>query len=474
MCITIYVLYILLLLLVDNLYIGGVAVDRLFIPKYLEKFYDEIEPVEFYRNIFPVGELEEAGKQEQGKYNAIAVELLPKESKYTAFNYIITDDLLKINDLLKSDNFIIISPISYIGKNRSANNARYIYALAIDVDGITEEHYLIDLIHQINIEHLPKPSYIVWSGTGIHLYYQFIQPLPCYKYITEQLAELKKALTKRIWNMYATSLSNKIQYESLFQGFRLVGGITKNGNRSRAFVMGDKVSVNYLNDFVENEYKVKSYEYKSKLTLDKAKELYPDWYERRIVNKENRGRWVANRAVYDWWKNRLKDEIKEGHRYYGIMVLSVYARKCNISFDELEKDAYNFIEYMESLTTSDDNHFTVDDVLSALEMYNDNYITFPIDSITTLTDIRIEKNKRNYRKQSVHLERARAVQNIDYPNGEWRYKGGRPKGSKQQDIIKQWRKSNPKGTIKECINDTGISKSTVYKHWREAVNDNNE
>ena len=235
-----------------------VFVDRLFIPEYLEKFYDEIEPIDFYRNLFPIGELEEAGKQEQGKYNAIAVELLPKDSKYKAFNYVITDDLKKMNDLFNSDNFIIISPISYIGRNRTADNARFIYAIAIDLDGITEEHYLIDLLHQINIEYLPKPSYIVWSGTGVHLYYQFVKPLPCYKHITEQLAELKKALTNKIWNMYTTSLSNKIQLESLFQGFRLVGGITKGKNKTRAFSIGDKVSIEYLNDFVEKEYKIRN------------------------------------------------------------------------------------------------------------------------------------------------------------------------------------------------------------------------
>ena len=442
--------------------------DRLFIPKYLERFYDDISPFDFYRNIFPTGELAEAGVKEQGKYNAIAVELLPKESKYKAFNYIITDDLLKINDLVESDNFIILSPISYIGKNRTANNARYIFAMAIDLDGIEEEHYLVDLFHQIKIEHLPEPTYIVWSGTGIHLYYQFEKPIPCYKHITDQLAELKRALTNKIWNMYITSLSNKVQYESLFQGFRLVGGRTKNGNRTRAFITGEKVSVDYLNSFVDKAHRLIEYEYKNDLTLIKAKELYPEWYEKRIINKEKRGRWVANRAVYEWWKNRLKAEIKEGHRYYGIMVLAVYAKKCNIPFDELQKDAYGMIEYMECMTTSEDNHFTSDDVLSALEMYNDNYTTFPIDSISTLTDIRIEKNRRNYRKQETHLKIARASKAILKEAGIIK-KEGRP--SKEKVVI-EWKKNNPEGNIKECIDELGIGKSTAYKYWNKAVIDN--
>ena len=50
---------------------------RKWIVDYLEKYFDEVGPKEFYRNIFPVGSLEKLGEQQQGKYNSIAVELLP-------------------------------------------------------------------------------------------------------------------------------------------------------------------------------------------------------------------------------------------------------------------------------------------------------------------------------------------------------------------------------------------------------------
>ena len=214
---------------------------------------------------------------------------------------------------------------------------------------------------------------------------------------------------------------------------------------------------------------VQSYAYKSKLTLKEAAAKYPEWYDKRIVNKQRRGTWVASKAVYDWWLNELKQKIVVGHRYYGVMVLAIYAKKCGLSREELEDDAFSLVDMLDRMTTEDENHFTREDVLSALEMYNDNYITFPIDSISKLTAIHIEKNKRNYRKQAAHLARARAVQSIDYPNGEWRYHGGRPKGSVQQDTIKEWRKAKPEGTIKQCIEETGISKSTVYKYWKESL-----
>ena len=51
--------------------------DRIFIKDYLDQYFDYLEPKEFYRSIFPKGELEAAGDQTTGKYNWIAVELLP-------------------------------------------------------------------------------------------------------------------------------------------------------------------------------------------------------------------------------------------------------------------------------------------------------------------------------------------------------------------------------------------------------------
>lgn len=437
--------------------------DKSFLCDYLHQYFDSIEPKEFYRNIFPVGELEEEGKQQQGKYNAIAVELLPQvEDRSNVKRFILNDSMKILDRLLESNNFIIVSPISYIGKSREANNARYIYSLAIDLDGLEREQNIIDLFFQIDNEVLPKPTYTVWSGTGLHLYYQFEQPIPCYKNIVKQLAKLKEGLTKKIWNKYITSLYQKPQLQSLFQGFRLVGGVTKGGSRTQAFITGDKVNIDYLNSFVTDEYTVKELTYKSKLTLKEAAAKYPQWHEKRIINKQPKGTWQNKIDLYNWWYNRLKNEITTGHRYYGIMVLAIYAKKCGVDKEKLEADAFGLLETMEELTTEENNHFKREDILAALEMYNDNYITFPIDSIATLTALQIEKNKRNGRKQVEHLGRIRALQAYDYPNGEWRNKEGQPT---KQNIIKQWRKDNPQGTKAECIKETGISKPTVYKWW---------
>lgn len=440
-----------------------------FINKYLEQYFDELKPLEFYRGIFQEGELETRGKQEKGKYHAIAVELLPKaaENKKNVRRYVVYDDLKEIEQLLESDNFIIISPISYVGLSRKSDNARYIYAMAIDLDGINQEQNIIDLFHQMHTEYfgkifLPTPTYVVSSGTGLHLYYQFEQPIPCFTNIVKQLQRLKKNLTKKIWNGYTTELSDNIQYESLFQGFRLGGGVTKQGGRTRIFEIGGKVSIEYLNDFVTDDRdKVTEYTYKSRLPLSMAKEKYPEWYEKRVVNKQPKGTWTTKKDLFYWWLDKLKTGATVGHRYYCIMCLAVYAKKSGIEQEELEEIAFSLVDKMEELTDKEDNHFTRADVLAALEMYNDSYIRFPIDSITKLTQIPIEKNKRNGRKQEVHLKMARMTKQFMKENDEVVIEG-RP--SKAYEVF-SWKYSNPNGTVKECVAETGLSKTTVYKYW---------
>lgn len=70
-----------------------------------------------------------------------------------------------------------------------------------------------------------------------------------------------------------------------------------------------------------------------------------------------------------------------------------------------------------------ENALTEEDIRSALEAYDKEYYNFTISDIEALTDVRIERNKRNGRSQKEHLKRARAVQEVDYPGGTWRKKG---------------------------------------------------
>ena len=108
-----------------------------------------------------------------------------------------------------------------------------------------------------------------------------------------------------------------------------------------------------------------------------------------------------------------------------------------------------------------ENALTEDDIRSALEAYDKEYYNFTISDIEALTDVRIERNKRNGRSQKEHLKRARAVQEVDYPGGTWRRKGAEEKKAQ----VYAWRQEHPEGRKADCHRDTGLDPKTIRKWW---------
>ena len=216
---------------------------------------------------------------------------------------------------------------------------------------------------------------------------------------------------------------------------------------------------------------------KGPLSLETAKKKYPDWYERRIIRGEPRGHWVVKRDLYDWWLRRIRTEIKVGHRFYGIMTLAIYAKKCGIDEDELRTDAYSLLDTYESKTESATNHFTEDDIICALEMYNEDYVTFPRADIEKISGIPVPPNKRNGRKQKAHIRYMNNIRSFKVEEGETT-NGGRPKGSTDKKprrscckIVQDYRNQHPGASPADCVIDTGLSQSTVYRWWKETAPD---
>ena len=445
--------------------------------------FDEVEPIDFYRELFPEGEFQKKGEFEKLKYNGIALEILSNDRTK---RYTITDELDVVQDLLHSSNFVIISPISYIGKTRSSRNARCFYALCIEIDNLRrikdKQEGLMNLIHQIENNYLPRPTFIICSGNGLHLYYQFEHPLFLFPKVIEQLQNYKRWLTRKIWNNGVTFSYKEpeVQYESLFQGFRMVGGVTKRlDERTICFRVGEKVRVDYMNSFLPQqplskkekdikEWKANfiptTYKYDSTYSLEEAKKLYPEWYERRVVRRQKSKTWTNKVDLYNWWLREIKAKGTEGHRYYCLMMLVIYALKCGVSEEQVRSDAESLLDHFESLTApGSSNHFTQGDVNDALKCYNNpDLITYPINSIINRTGIDIEKNKRNGRTRPEHLKGARALQEVYHPN--WR-EGNGPKEKKEQ--ILKWRLAHPDGNKYQCHKDTKISRTTIDKWWNE-------
>ena len=86
------------------------------------------------------------------------------KAKRLDYHYLV-DQLRELQDT----DFTIMSPISYFGLRRCGKNARYLYALVFDLDGVGMPQ-LRDTLHQMNKDILPQATFVVNSGTGLHLF----------------------------------------------------------------------------------------------------------------------------------------------------------------------------------------------------------------------------------------------------------------------------------------------------------------
>lgn len=488
--------------------------------QWLEENFPERSPREFYRDVFPAGELDAAGAFEKGKYTAIALCISKTEEKQKVktkkqadgsvlqipvvesdgspkmepkvYRYTMTDDLDLIDELTSRDDlFCLMSPISYAGKNRSAENARFLYGITIDVDGLLVGENgtpsgIRNCWSQIRrAGRIPRPTYIISSGTGLHFYYLLTRPVALFPSAVKPLQKLRHFLTFLLWHdaIVDEKHCDEVQYEGVFQGFRMPGTITKNNGRVRAFLTGEKVTIDYLNKFVEPKSQATDLSYKRDLSLEEAKKKYPEWYEERVVEckKGVLHPWAVNRRVYDWWKRQIYEKTRVGHRYYCMMILVIYAYKCGfydenknpnpVTREELERDAYDLMRYFETMTDSDDNHFTESDVLDALDAYDHGMLTFPRQSIAYKAGFLVEptvprRPKGKQLKQNDHLEAARAIRDIrqKIKGTKWTDGNGRPSA---EAAVAEWQQQHPEGKKIECHRETGLSRMTIDKWWRK-------
>ena len=451
-----------------------------------------VTPKEFYDDIFPDTDIERPGCPEDGKANPIIAyqtELIDVHGvrKVGMRNEILFSgkDGLAVAD---KNPFSLCGMCTYSGKRRTAHNAYKLYGFAFDLDGVGIAE-LQTLITGIQQKIFPCPQYIVNSGHGLHLYYLFEQPIPLYPGVREHMKLMKTGLTKVIWTnetstIKSTPTMDQRDYLGIYQNMRMPGSCSKLGKgkakhkylvtayRWNSYV-GARCTISYLNSFLSGwgleQYRApedpdySSWDYEH-LTKEEAMERYPEWYQKRIVEGRPAGQWVANKALYNWWLNRIQqaDGARDGNRYHCVSILFIYAIKCNIPLEEVEADALDLIEPFNVLTVKPDNAFTAADVESASKYYKRSYARYSINAIEARTGIKIPRHPKRKHPQAEHLKRIGVLRSHfgSYENV------GRPDGTgTKQEIVRTWRIEHPDGRKIDCERETGLSRHTVLKWW---------
>lgn len=378
---------------------------------------------------------------------------------------------------LENREFAIMSPVTYVGRTNSYRNARYLYAFAIDLDGVSI-HEVRALLRGMTTGVYPVANIIVNSGHGVHVYYLLESPVGMYETRLDALNKMKAGLTRIVW--LVSRLGNP-QVQSVVQGFRLPGTKTKFGKPIRAFwnrtaplhtleSLNSFLGIYKLSDEEIAQLKEKHPHNPSRVTLEEAKKRWPEWYASRVIGRKRVGkRWNINRGLYDWWLGKLRDgsEVTVHHRYWCVLTLVVYAVKCGISREEVLNDALALVPAFDRKTETVDNPFSEDDVRDAMRAYDEQYCKWPLRVIETTTGIRIERNKRNGREQEVHLRRIRALQDSDYPDGKWRNGNGR---KSVESIVREWQEQHSGCRNKSlCARETGLTRPTVHRWWDDSL-----
>lgn len=394
-------------------------------------------------------------------------------------------------DWVRGKKFALMSPVTYVGRNNTVSNARYLYGFVIDLDGVGLDEMKHLLGHFRYQNRMPAPNILVNSGHGMHVYYLLQRPVPLYGNAPKLLKKLKYYLTDIVWNNDTSNL-DKRQYQGVLQAFRMPGTLTKFGEPIRAFYcrQAPMYTIAQLNGWNERD-KIKALTADevrqldsgqpaynpTSVTIQKAQELWPEWYASKVIRKQPVGRkWHVKRDLYDWWLNKFKGEpgtAEVHHRYWCVLTLVIFAVKCDIPRDEVLRDALALVPLLDQNTESEDNHFTEEDVIDAMKAYDARYSHWPTSTIDRTTNIRITPNRRNYESRANHLEIARAIRDIKMKrqNRKWDEGKGRKRAttenSKEAARIREWMERHPgNGNKSECARDLGLSRTTVKKWWK--------
>lgn len=398
----------------------------------LEAFGEQVSAFTLYEDIFT------------DLTQEIPVVIIDDDSNEKRIRVMTIEDAIELGSCR---NDVLIGGCTYFNNWISKKSARDIYTLIIDYDNAYSGVLLYALQHDwesANGEPFAKPTYIVNSGTGLHLYFTFQEPIPNYHSMTENIDKMYRALA--IQQSRRVYVERQVQWFG--QDFRCAGGLNKYGWENTIFKIGEKWDPDELAKAVG---------------LDIHFTRYGEKRTRKPVQKKHRRRhttgWKTNPAFYEYALENCRDKTHEGHRYMSMCALSCIAYKCGISREQLEND---LIGLLPTYNKGAERIVKENEVRSAMKMYNSKAVLTPRDSLEHWQGWEYKPIKRNGRKQSAHLQRARAVQAIDYPDGEWRNTKGQPP---KRDIVVTWRKNNPDGRKADCIRETGLDRKTVSKYW---------
>ena len=366
---------------------------------------------------------------------------------------------------------VYISPAIYYQNRYKSSFLDKLFAIAVDIDNVYPR-MLSRLMRSVSNGEYPIPTMITNSGNGVHFYYVFTEPVRTYRNVRDAARDLYDALHAFFGEGLALT-----QKHWIGQPYRVVGGLTKAGDTTTAYLTGDKWTPEQLATACNSVWRVEAPADRSGPATDKMRSFaaylaelkgvtvpdFESFNETHDFIRQNRtfakvrpdGNFINDspRCTPKWYeetRSRVLEETQEGHRYSSLMALCVIACKCGVSKGNVESD----IDMISMLWRQDKGRwrtpFNRQNIPSALRLYRPEYLKVRRETLEDWLGWKFPKNscKRNGRSQAEHLDRVAL-------------------GKKNNSVfrLEAYFRKNPDASQRQAARETGMSRNTIAKYY---------
>lgn len=344
-----------------------------------------------------------------------------------------------------------ISPASFFAKVPKASLADEVLAFVVDLDDV-EDAGLNNLVRDIDAAPA-KPTHIVSSGNGYHLYYVLSEPVQWRIRWREKISAVSDAIFD-YWDQHAPGCVADAACRSIPHGFRPVGSLSKDrGRRCRCWqVRGSSRASIY--DIAQSLDVPLFYADGSPIDFSRVDDVsHERHYQWQLLRLGDEGISHRNRGLYDFTLRQIPLKTKKGHRFLSMFCLSGLGYACGVPIDEVERDLHALVR---------DNWRSMRDpvreseIPAALKGYCYDYATVRKETREEWLGWRYgASQKRNYGAQ--HKTRSEHIASVN-----------RKRSMSAQIAIADYLSSNPGAKKGEVAVAVGLCRQTVYKYWERA------
>ena len=385
----------------------------------LRRFYREIAAFDFYSTLYHGDDQPKIYAVDGRTYSTARPDDLPIIAGFRADLY--------------------IPPCDFFNGVYRAACLKKIYALILDLDYLDPDT-LARLIKQIDAGTKPKPSMIVNSGSGIHLYFTFAEPVDAYKLRLPTL----RAMLARVGDLY--SGYGKLDRHPLTQAFRPVGSLTKLGDIATGFIVGQQWDALELAEKIG--VRIEGWQHVKKpaevgTTAPAKKPAKP-----KVAFMPN-----AKRKLFAYCGERIFTHTDLGNRYKALFGLAIVGYKTHTPRAEVIAEMESLIKIWNR--KHPENPVEMREIDKAMEGYSQKFLMVRSATLEEYFGWQFERKiPRRGRKRDEQLELARAVKDATQPI------------LKRQAIAK-YLKQNPTATTRQIAAALGMSLSTVGKYKKQ-------